>query len=200
MKLLRGKLVNKQEYLNQLKNELKDLPSTEVDDIIRDQEEYFREALSSGRAEHQIVQSLGSPAQLAKEVKAEFRVKMATQENRVWPQAKSIFKAILALCILAPFNLLFIMGPFLILCTLLLTLWSVDIALALSAIAVVIAGPAVLLAIDSIIGFTAIFGGLALLGFSVLLICATFYLTSLALKMTVSFLKWNVDFIKNQAK
>lgn len=200
MKLLMGEPVNKQEYLNQLKYELKDLPSVEVEDIIRDQEEYFREAINSGRSEDQIIQSLGSPAQLAKEVKAEYRVKMATEENKVFPKAKSIFKAILALCVLAPFNLIIVLGPFVLLCSLLLTMWSVGLSFIFASGAVIIAGPAAMLMLNPLLGIGLFFAGVTALGVSLLFTLLAFYITSWALKWTVSYLKWNVDIISSQAK
>lgn len=192
--------MNKQEYIHQLKKELQGLMQSDIDDIIRDQEEYFREAASSGRDEASVIHSLGPPAALAKELKAEYQIKVAANESKIPAKIKGIFKAILALCVLAPFNLIFILGPFLAVCGFLFAFWVVDAVFGVLSLAGIVASLAVALMISPLVGITGLFGGLTVFGFSLLFFCAMYYATSGFMKVMVSFLKWNINFVTGAAK
>lgn len=192
--------MNKSEYLNQLRKEMGGMSFSDIEDIIRDQEEYFRDALSSGRDESQVISSLGDPAQIAKELKAEHQIKVATIEENFLPKTKNIFKAIFALCVLAPFNLIFVFGPFLGLCGVLLALWSVGCAAIIVSLAVAVTAAIAIFMVSPLLGITLFFACVGAFGASILYLCAIFFLTSWFLKMTVAFLKWNIQFITNQAK
>lgn len=195
-----GETVNKNEYLNQLRKELSGLANSDIEDIIRDQDEYLRDAMSSGREESQVIVSMGSPSQLAKELKAEYQIKAATEEKKVLPKAKIVFKAILALCVLAPFNLLFVLGPFVLLCAILVAIWAVDVSSVIGALAIIVVSVVAVASVGPLVGATAFFAGITLLGLSILFACFMVVITGWILKMTVSFLKWNIQFVTDQAK
>jgi uncharacterized membrane protein len=195
-----GEPVNKQEYINQLRNELYGLMQSDIDDIIRDQEEYFRDAASSGRDESSVISSLGDPSTLAKELKAEYQIKVAESEINFPAKAKGILKAILALCVLAPFNLVFVLGPFIFICASLFSVWITAAVFGILA-AVAIAVSLVLIFVASpLLGLTGLFGAISALGFSLILFCTVYYITGFFLKLMVSFLKWNINFVTGAAK
>lgn len=195
MRLLTGETVNKNEYLNQLRQELSGLSTADIEDIIRDQEEYFRDALSNGRSEDQVVSSLGEPSQLAKELKAEYQIKAATREDKFIPKTKNTFDAVLALCVLAPFNLIFVLGPFLGLCGIVISFWTTGISLAGASIAVALAALVTIFMLGPVLGLTIFFGSLTFLGLTLLLLYAMFFVTKWLLQLTVSYLKWNAKFV-----
>jgi uncharacterized membrane protein len=198
--LLTGEPVNKQDYINQLRKELNGLMQSDIDDIIRDQEEYFREAASSGRDEASVISSLGDPTTLAKELKAEYQIKVAASESKIPAQAKGIFNAILALCVLAPFNLIFVLGPFIAICATLFSFWLVDAVFGFIAVAGIFVSLALIFMTTPLLGVTGVFGSVAVLGLSLLAFCAIYYVTVGFMKVMVSFLKWNINFVTGAAK
>ncbi|WP_051710929.1 DUF1700 domain-containing protein [Andreprevotia chitinilytica] len=74
--------MNQQTYLQQLEHALAGLPRQDVEELLADCREYFREALADGRNEEDVAQGLGDPAQLARELRAKHRLK-------AWEQRKS---------------------------------------------------------------------------------------------------------------
>jgi uncharacterized membrane protein len=62
--------MNKQTYLASLHRALSGLPSDQIDDILRDYEQHFIDALASGRSEALTARALGDPRKVALEFKA----------------------------------------------------------------------------------------------------------------------------------
>lgn len=64
--------MNKRKFIDELKYYLRlaywDKNSTEIDDIIRDYEEYFREGMDAGKSEDEISSSLGRPKDIVDEI------------------------------------------------------------------------------------------------------------------------------------
>lgn len=54
-------IVNKNEFLKIIREGLNDFPQQELDEIIYDYEEHFRNALSDGKTEEEIISTLGDP-------------------------------------------------------------------------------------------------------------------------------------------
>lgn len=53
--------MNKNEFLKIIREGLNDFPSQELDEIIYDYEQHFRDAMSDGKTEEEIIGSLGDP-------------------------------------------------------------------------------------------------------------------------------------------
>ncbi len=66
------------EFLQQLNASLKRLSEKERADILKDYEEHFTFGLEEGKSEEEIVASLGSPAQIAKELLADYHIEKVT--------------------------------------------------------------------------------------------------------------------------
>lgn len=189
--------MTKSEYMNQLKQELTGLPVAEIDEIIRDQEEYITEAVRAGRSESEVLQSLGSVQEFSKELKVNHQIKLAAGETRFVSKLDKVLKAIFAICVLAPFNLIVVLGPFLALCGVLIVVWS----LAISATLVGLSGVGVsflTIAKGLFIFLTILFGSLTVIGFSLLCLVGCYYLTIGFLKGTLHYLKWNFEFITGE--
>ncbi|MER2000812.1 MAG: DUF1700 domain-containing protein, partial [Lysinibacillus sp.] len=62
--------MNKQQFLQSLEQHLQALPQEDQQEILRDYHEYFLAAEAEGKTEQQVIESLGSPKQLAKELLA----------------------------------------------------------------------------------------------------------------------------------
>ena len=79
--------MTRDEFITILKEELKNLPSAEVEDILYDYEEHFEVGLSKGKTEEEIAKELGNPKTIAKSYKANYRINNA--ENN--PSTKNLF-------------------------------------------------------------------------------------------------------------
>lgn len=62
--------MNKQSYLASLKRSLAGLPADQVEDILRDYEQHFSDAMVSGRSDEATARALGDPRKIALEFKA----------------------------------------------------------------------------------------------------------------------------------
>ena len=81
--------MKKEDFLEILKDYLKKgFSEDEVTDILRDYEEYFVDGIIEGKSEIEIIQSLGSPKEIANELLAESNIK---SENKVKGKLESFF-------------------------------------------------------------------------------------------------------------
>lgn len=99
--------MTKEKWIEDLKNGLKGLSKEEIDEIIADYNEYFYDAMESGRSEEEIAQALGEPKKLAKQFKADSRIKKAQADM----SPKNVLKAIFAIVTLSVFNIVVMIGP-----------------------------------------------------------------------------------------
>lgn len=99
--------MTKEKWLEKLKKSLTGLTKEEIEDIMADYKEYFYDALEKGRTEEEVTNSLGEPLKLAKQLKADSRIKTA-QANM---NPKNVLKAIFAIVTLSLFNLIIMLGP-----------------------------------------------------------------------------------------
>lgn len=65
--------MSKEGFLKELSSYLRKLPEEERQDILLDYEEHFQFGLEEGKTESEIIQSLGSPKVIAKELLAMYR-------------------------------------------------------------------------------------------------------------------------------
>ena len=81
--------MKKEDFLEILRDYLKKgFSEDEVMDILRDYEEYFVDGIIEGKSEIDIIQSLGSPKEIANELLAESNIK---SENKVKGKLESFF-------------------------------------------------------------------------------------------------------------
>lgn len=193
--------MKKIEFLEALRKNLDHLPTAEVNEIIRDQDEYIQDAVLAGRQEEEVVSSLGAPKVFAASLSAESKIYRAQNSKTLKMQMSSTVGALFAILALAPLNLLFVLGPFLIIVVMTFTGWTIA-ASGLFA---------------SIVGFGAFFfkmifmpAGiwahlssfffiLGAVGASLISLMLMYKITEYFLKITVSYLKWNLNFIKGRA-
>lgn len=99
--------MTKEKWIEELKSGLKGLSKEEIDEIIADYNEYFYDAMESGRSEEEITHALGEPKKLAKQFKADSTIKKAQAEMN----PKNVLKAIFAIVTLSVFNIVVMIGP-----------------------------------------------------------------------------------------
>ncbi len=194
--------MNKQTFFNELEQALAPLSKEERDDILRDMEEYFREATERGKTEEEILKSLGSPKTLSETIIAETKIKRIDTASTVSGKISAVFSAFFAIVLLTPFNLFFVLFPVLFATLMLVIGWPLLIIFCFSMPIIFILGIiymfqvgfaflAVLSIIFFIIGWFALIFAL-LIGFT--------QLTLLYFKGISKLFQWNIQFIKNRMK
>jgi uncharacterized membrane protein len=187
--------MNKKDFLNKLSSYLGGIPVEERQDVINDFEEHFKEGLAEGRTEEEIADSLGDPRALANQFKANILVSQAEKTT----SAINITRAVLATLGLGFFNLVFILGPF-------IAIVAVLISLFVSAIAIIAAGITVFFA--SIFGplipqyfavlinpAVTIFGSIGVTCFGILFFVGCIYLSKILYRLFVRYIKFNLRII-----
>lgn len=188
-------LLNRREFIEILRSGLKGLPENEIMDILYDYEEHFEIGLSKGKTEEEIAKELGNPKIIAKSYKTNSKISEA--ENN--PSPKNLLRAIVSATALGFFNLVIVLGPFLLIVGLLIGLYGISIAFIIGGISSffgTIAAPffpySISITVHPIISIS--FGiGLTALGFLIGIGC--FYLTKLLYQGAIKYLRWNLDII-----
>ena len=194
-------LQTEQEYIRILRSRLEGtLPEHELNDIVSDYSEHFRIGKADGRTEQDLFSSLGSPDDVAREIRATHLVRKA-EGDRSW---KNIIHAVLATIGLGLFNLVFVLVPFVVLVVLLFVLFLAGIVCA-------IFGPvAGIFAVLHMAGLSAFaiwqspaagfFFSLGITSLGLLLVIGDYYLARFFYYIGIRYLKWNIGVITGTEK
>lgn len=189
-------LQTEQEFTRILRSRLEDtLSPEEMNDIISDYTEHFRIGKTEGRSEEDLLRSLGSPEDIAREIRATHLVKKAEDVR----SCRNILHAVLATLGLGLFNLVFVLIPFIILVLLLLVIFVVGVAF-------IVCGPvAGIFALLQLAGLPAfaiwlspaagIFFSIGITTFGLLLVIGDYYLARFFYHIGIRYLKWNIGVI-----
>ena len=187
-----------QEYLHTLKVRLSGYVSREdLDDILSDYAEHFSIGKSEGRSEEELCRSLGSPDDVAKEIRATYLVKKAEQAR----SPENIWHAVMATLGLGLFNLVFVLIPFILLIVFLVIIFMVGLVMLIS-------GPILLLvAVLQLAGFVIpvslwsnpLKGILISIGLSiagVVMVMLDFHFARTFYRLAIRYLMWNIRVIR----
>ncbi len=189
-------LQTESEFIRVLKDRLKGtLDPVELDDIVSDYAEHFRMGKESGRTDEELWRSLGSPDDIAREIRAMHLVKRA-ESNR---SCKNIIHAVLSTLGLGLFNLVVVLAPFLLLVLMLFVVFIIGVVF-------VIVGPVSLLyAVLQIAGLPAhaiwqnpvagIFIATGITTTGLLMVIGDYYLARFFYRIGIQYLKWNIRVI-----
>ena len=189
-------LQNEQEYIRILRDRLEGtLPSEDLEDLLSDYREHFRLGKADGRSEDELFRSLGSPDEVAKEIRATHLVKRA-EDSR---SCLNIFHAVMATLGLGLFNLVFVLVPFIILVVMLIVVFMVGVVFT------VIGPPAFVYAVLQLLGYPAfsiwlspaagLFFSVGITAVGLLLVIGDYYLARFFYRMGIRYLKWNIHMI-----
>lgn len=189
-------LQTEQEFIRILRSRLEDtLPPEELSDIISDYTEHFRIGKADGRTEEDLFCSLGSPEDVAREIRATHFVRKA-EGDRSW---KNILHAVLATIGLGLFNLVFVLAPFIILMVLLFVIFIVGIAFSVCG---PVAGVFALLQLAGLPAFAiwlspaaGIFFSIGITTLGLLLVIGDYFLARFFYHIGIRYLKWNIGVI-----
>jgi len=187
--------MNKKDFINKLSSYLGGVPAEERQDVINDIEEHFKEAISEGRTEEEISDSLGDPKALANQFKANILVNKAEKIT----SAINITRAVLATLGLGFFNLMFVLGPFIGIVAVLFSLFASAIAITASGIAVFFAsifGPLVPQYFAVLINpAVSIFASIGVTLFGILFFIGDIYVAKWIYRLFVRYIKFNLRII-----
>jgi uncharacterized membrane protein len=190
-------LQNESEYIRILRSRLEGtLPKEDLDDILSDYTEHFRIGKAEGRSEEELYRSLGSPEDVAREIRATHLVKKAESHR----SCGNIFHAVIATLGLGLFNLVFVLAPFLILVCMLLVVFMIGVLFA-------IFGPAAFVfSIFQLLGSPSfaiwlspaagLFFSVGMTSLGLLLIIGDYYLARVFYYLGIRYLKWNIGVIR----
>lgn len=100
--------MDKKTYMSELTRRLAALPRQEREEVLQDYEEHFEYARLNGREERAVVQSLGEPQLIAREILTQFNITLAEYS----PSASNIAKAVMTAFGHSAFHLLVLLAPF----------------------------------------------------------------------------------------
>lgn len=103
--------MKKEEFIEELKKELRFLNQEELVEVISDQEEFIRDAMSTGRSEEEVIASLGSPKSFAESIKLEYKMKKIKDSSSTWDSVKESLTATGILFGLMPLAVLLLLVP-----------------------------------------------------------------------------------------
>lgn len=184
------------EYLRILKSRLVGtLTDDELADILSDYSEHFRMGKANGRKEEELFCSLGSPEDVAREIRATHLVNKAESDR----SCGNLLHAIGATLGLGLFNLVFVLVPFILLVVLLFVVFILGIVFT-------VFGPAAgIYAILQILGLPAfaiwqspvagVFFSLGITTFGLLLVIGDYFLARFSYHLGIRYLKWNIGVI-----
>lgn len=121
------------DFLQQLRHELRQLPKRAVDEIVADYREYIGDALAAGRGEAEVIAALGDPVKLARELRAQ-------ASFREWESRRSIGNLLRVFVSIAGLGLLqlLLLVPFMFYLLLLTLGYVTSSALAVTGLATVL--------------------------------------------------------------
>jgi uncharacterized membrane protein len=189
-------LQNEQEFIRILTSRLEGtLPREELDDIISDYIEHFSIGKANGRTDEELWRSLGSPEDVAREIRVMHLVRKA-EDNR---SCRNIFHAVVSTLGLGLFNLVFVLVPFIILTVLLLVIFLLGVMVTFFGLTGTVYS---LLQLIGISAFSVWYSPLAGVFFAIgmtatglLLIIGNYYLARFFYRVCIRYLKWNIRVI-----
>ena len=189
-------LQTESEFIRVLKDRLKGtLDPVELDDIVSDYAEHFRMGKESGRTDEELWRSLGSPDDIAREIRAMHLVKRA-ESNR---SCKNIIHAVLSTLGLGLFNLVVVLAPFLLLVLMLFVVFIIGVMTTFAGITGIIWS---LLQLAGLSAFSVWYSPLAGVFISVgmtttglLMVIGDYYLARFLYRIGIQYLKWNIRVI-----
>lgn len=186
-------ILDKITFLNELEQELDNLPKAERDKVMYEYEQYFFEQESEGKNEYQIIGALEPPKKIGKEINA--RSAIVSAEYRT--NARTILRAIMASLGMGILSLVIILIPMIFVGGFMLILLCAAMVLVISPLLLIIHGllnSMFSLAISNYL-FAFAFSGLGIVLFVIIA-----KLAELVYRLILKYLRWNIRTIKGSAE
>lgn len=190
--------MKRDDYLRELRRSLQGIAEEEKSEIVSDYEEHFRVGSSRGKSEEEIARSLGSPRTIGHSYRIDSMLGGGEPAT-----AASVLRAVFATTSLGFFNIVIVLGPFVALVAVMISLWAAAASIGLSGLALVlgvIAQP-IFPAYISTGGFhpiVLVFAGIGLAALGVVVAIGMISLSRVVLRMVGSYVRLNVRIVKNR--
>ncbi|WOV86672.1 DUF1700 domain-containing protein [Sporosarcina oncorhynchi] len=184
--------MNKEHFIKELRAATTKLPPNEQYEIIQDYEEYFAIGLLDGKTEEQISSSLGSPKAIGKELSATYQIEQAETNRTIG----SFMRAMWTVIGLGFFNLVIVLGPFLVLASLLLSGWVAGIGFIAAPLLVLIN----VLIYPEIFELFDLFNSLVFCGLGIFIAIGTSLATKRFMNGFIRYMKFNTKLVKGGPK
>lgn len=193
-------LESEKEYLAQLRGRLIGYVSSEdLDDILSDYAEHFSIGRSEGRSDEEISAALGSPEDVAGEIRAIYLVKKAEHARN----ARNIWHAVMATLGLGVFTLAIVLIPFIFITVLLVTGLIAGLVMLLGGPILLLVAALQLVGIAIIVPWwtspvTGIFIAFGVSVAGLVLLMLDFFLAGILYRYAIRFLLWNIRVKKGE--
>lgn len=189
-------LQNEQEYIRILKTRLEGtLKKDELEDILSDYTEHFSIGKANGRTDEELWRSLGSPEDVAREIRVMHLVKKAEDVR----SCRNIFHAVVATLGLGLFNLVFVLVPFILLVMMLLVIFILGIMVAFFGLIGIVYSLLQLVGLSDfsvwLSPVAGIFISTGMTSTGLLMVIGDCYLCRLCYHTCIRYLKWNIRVI-----
>jgi uncharacterized membrane protein len=181
-------IMTKDKFLKELNHELAVLTKDERVDILNDYKEHFELGLEAGKTEEEVAQSLGAPAQIARELLAGYHVNQKSEKNT----GENILRTVLMVLMLGFFNLVFVIWIPIAGAALIFSGWLMAVVLMASPLLVI--GNAIVH--SGVFAWFDLFVSLAMCAGGYFVGLVMWYVTKWSLKITIWYVKFNVKLIK----
>ncbi|PIE93939.1 DUF1700 domain-containing protein [Bacillus fungorum] len=180
--------MNKEQFLRELSGHLRKLPEEERQDILYDYEEHFQFGLEEGKKEFEIVNGLGSPKAIAKEMLALY----CFDEMKKDPSASNITRAVIAAIGLSLLNFIIALGPLVLIVSFIISIWIGGISSIVAPLLVVIK------VLTGTFLWIDLFVSIAFVGVGLLLCIVAYYCTKGFKNLCLGYVNWNLKMIKGE--
>ena len=188
--------MNKKEFIKIFSNNLGNISMNEKKEILADYEEHFAIGLKDNKSEEEICELLGNPKSIAKQYKIDIMLKEVEKTKSI----SGIIKVIFASLGLGFFNVVFILGPYMGLVAVLISLFAVAFSIIISGVFMFFA--AMIQPLISDIFYTGInplviiFLSIGITAFGLLFMIGDCFLAKYFYIGTIKYLKFNLKIIK----
>ncbi|MGG1637179.1 DUF1700 domain-containing protein [Paenibacillus sp. FSL K6-3182] len=185
-------MTTRDRYMLELESMLKVIPEPQRKEWLYDYYLHFQQAVENGQTEEQAASELGDPRMIANEMLLGYRVNQAETNKGFGKLSKAVF----ATASLGLFNIIFVLGPYLALASVIVALWAAALGIGVGGIGIMA---------ESLWNGTftkpqALTIGLITSSITILLIIGLKALTTSFYKMTLKYLKFNTRIVKGNNK
>ncbi|TSB47465.1 HAAS signaling domain-containing protein [Alkalicoccobacillus porphyridii] len=186
--------MNKDEFLNLLKKNLKYMSAQEKKDILDDYALHYVEGASEQESEENISRNLGDPKDIAKELNADYAMQKVEDKKSF----KNISNAVLSIMGLSIMNFMMVIGSLF-----LLLIFSPIILAFIIGVPIMIASPIILIVMGIVNGFHTIgmhevYEVIKGVVIGSLLAVVGYYIAKAFMKLFINHLKWNMAMLKGR--
>ncbi len=189
--------MTQQQYLNELRTHLKTLPASEIEDILTDYREHFSIGLSNGKSESEISEALGTPRSVAQSHVVNSLIEVAKTSPSTIHRTGTLLRVLFIFLVLAPFNFLVLVGPFVVAASLIISGWAVPLAIGGASVGLIgaLLFSSGQLALGLLTGAAVFFALLGLLGVAGIFCLFMLIITRGFINLVSSYVRWNINFI-----